>query len=191
MQNNIMKSTITGEWEWSLCHSSNYEDSTSINDMFSQCGGDYIMLGAGLANDDSLALLAAAMFSDITTYTAKNETHAANGSQWYFNGLSMGFAGIDDLIEQNAADIEGIDENDRLSWHTSTDGAEWEHDLLTPVYVLNGWRAGSEIDIYEGTDWMRYVYTYSSSLAIPVHEPYSLGIFMSALALMFVRRNKI
>jgi len=68
----------------------------------------------------------------------------------------------------------------------------WAQDATqSPLYVYNGWRVGDESWIYEGTDWNRYIYTYSSSSAIAVSEPASFGLFLVALGFIVVRRKQL
>lgn len=191
VQNDISISQVTGEWGWQLCYQNSYASTDSIANLFANCNGDYIMLASEFNNSGILDVLAAALFSDVTTYTALNTTHQANGVSWYFNDHSMGFAGLNDTISQSSADIEGsfwseTPENDRLSWHTSGDGS-------LPLYVDGGWRSGTNYFLNTATDWSRLVFTTNASTPAPaaVAEPASVAIVgLGLLMLSGLRRRQ-
>lgn len=114
------------------------------------CG--FIMLAskkAGAATFDVLAMIKAEQFQSLTT--ARHRTVFANGAQWYKNDFSMGFAGINDRIEQGSADTMGLAERDRLSWHTMRIAA-------TNVLQMNaGWRSGTHLELNRADHWQRLV----------------------------------
>ena len=189
VQNDVSFDQVSNDWGWSLCHVSNYGGSVAIADMFSSCNGDYVMLGAALEGSDTIDTLAAALFTDVTTYTAHNVTTSSNGAEWYFNAYSMGFAGLGDAINQNTADTAGANERDRLSWHTSLVSGSWsQSSAVAPLYVHNGWRSGDNTNIYAGTGWNRLVFTFNSA-SVPAPAPlalFSLGL----IGLAFGRKKK-
>lgn len=190
VQNDVNFSTVTGDWGWTLCHRSNYGSSVSIADMFSTCNGSYVMLAGALSTSDKIDTLAAALYTDVTTYTSVNTTTTSNGAEWYFNGYSMGFAGLGDVISQTTADTAGWSERDRLSWHTSMIAGSWNQDsTLSPLHVFNGWRSGSNVSIYTGTNWERLVFTYNGPKN-DIPEPSTLAIFGLTLVGLGLRRFK-
>ncbi len=190
VQNDINFSTVTADWGWTLCHRSNYGSSVSIADMFGTCNGSYVMLAGALSSSNKIDTLAAALFSDVTAYTSVNTTRTSNGAQWYFNGYSMGFAGLGDMISQTTADTAGLNERDRLSWHTSMSAGYWnQNSALSPLHVYNGWRSGSNYSIYEGTEWERLVFTYNAPKN-DIPEPSTLAIFGLTLVALGLRRFK-
>ncbi len=106
-------------------------------------------------------LLAAGERSAMLTVTETNETTPHNGSEFYFNDESMGFAPGGAIIYQDTADgaasgedwgegAEGItniiDDTTplRLSWHTSE------------THISDGWRVGADISV--GDEVPRAVY---------------------------------
>lgn len=107
--------------------------------------------------DNSFTLLAAGERASVTAVTPLNTPTNNNGTGWYRNGNSMGFAPEGATIEQSSADITGIFNGDtaanpyRLSWHTQG---------LDGVSIDGGWRAGSNESIGDG--WTRYVYQSNS-----------------------------
>jgi len=188
VQNDISINQVTTDWEWRLCYQGTYASTVSIDNLFASCDGDYVMLASEFNNSGMLDVLAAGLFSDVTTYTALNTTHLANDVNWYFNGYSMGFAGLGDSINQGTADtngsswssLSGTPENDRLSWHT--DGGA--NSLPNSVY--GGWRSGTNIGLNNATDWSRLVFTTDAPRSVPteVPAPASLAVFGLGLILL-------
>lgn len=165
---------------WRLVSTSNYGGSLAIHDLFPDLSPNaQVMIGAMHHNSGIIDVIAGATLSDITTYTSLNQTHPANGASWYFNGYSMGFAGLGEPIKQFTADVSDYSDRTRLSWHTSLSENRWEQDVnLSPLYVFNGWRSGNNTDIYTGTDWDRIVFTE----AIP--EPENYAMLLAGLGLI-------
>ncbi|MTW09557.1 PEP-CTERM sorting domain-containing protein [Pseudoduganella eburnea] len=190
--NDVSYNTVVNNWGWSLISSSNYGSNVSIADLFAG-HGDYVMIGAMHKDSGVIDVLSGALYTDVTTYTTQNAVHVANGTEWYFNALSMGFAGLGDTVCQTTADTCGMSERDRLSWHTTTQANTWaQTDAVAPSYVFNGWRSGANVWIYDNTDWTRVVFT-ASDLADPasqVPEPASLGLVGLGLAALAMRRRK-
>jgi hypothetical protein len=146
-QTSVDKSQLDG---WAPCFTDLYADNThSLSDILSQCDGDPLMLAAGLADSQTLTVLAAAPRADVIFDTGEsNDPHNANGSGWYFNSSwSWGFAKQGDPISRDECDIL-LDPNSdlRLCWHTGS-------GLLT-----GGYRAGATINLNGSTDYARYVY---------------------------------
>jgi hypothetical protein len=190
--NDVSYNTVVNDWGWSLINSSNYGSSVSINDLFAG-HGNYVMIGAMHKDSGVIDVLSGALYTDVTTYTAQNAVHVANGTEWYFNAYSMGFAGLGDAVCQSTADVCGQSERDRLSWHTTTMPGTWAQDSsVAPSYVFNGWRSGNNNWIYDNTDWTRVVFT-ANDLGVPaeqVPEPGSLGLIGLGLAALATRRRK-
>ncbi|MCJ8295449.1 MAG: PEP-CTERM sorting domain-containing protein [Colwellia sp.] len=199
VQDDISMNTVINDWGWSLCYQGAYNASDSITNLFSNCDGEYVMLASSLGESDTLNVAAAALFTDVTTYTAHHATHLANGVEWYFNGGSMGFAPEGAGIFQSSADgaatgfawagaLAPIDAttNLRLSWHTSGGYAS------TPTGINHGWRSGEYNYNNPGDNALlnassRLVFTTNR---IDVPEPSTLAIFALGIIGLASRRFK-
>ena len=119
VQNDVdYNSVLNGGWK--IVYQGAYGATTSISDLFgSIAAGSKVMLAAKNIASSVFDVLAWAGLEEVTQYTGLNQTHQANGVEWYYNGYSMGFAGAGDTNYQNSADTNGQSERDRLSWHTS------------------------------------------------------------------------
>ena len=193
VQENVSVNTVQGSWGWQVAYSGLYRDNVSIADVFAAVpAGSYVMYAARPVGAENYTLLAAASETDARTYTSLNTTTTANGAQWYYNGWSMGFAGLGDSITQYSADTQdssfntGINGNLRLSWHTSAnDGYNG-----VPSVMNAGWRAGRTDQLNESTEWERAV------LYAPVPEPSTyvagamLAVAFSVQGLRSLRRRQ-
>ena len=193
VQENVSVNTVQGSWGWQVAYSGLYRDNVSIADVFAAVpAGSYVMYAARPVGAENYTLLAAASETDARTYTSLNTTTTANGAQWYYNGWSMGFAGLGDSITQYSADTQdssfntGINGNLRLSWHTSAnDGYNG-----VPSVMNAGWRAGRTDQLNESTVWERAV------LYAPVPEPSTyvagamLAVAFSVQGLRSLRRRQ-
>lgn len=191
VKNDVSYSSVV-EGGWQLVSQSNYGGSLSISDLFAGLTPNtQVMIGAMHHNSGVIDVLAGATLSEITTYTGYSQTHSANGAEWYFNGYSMGFAGLGKTISQYSADVSDLSDRDRLSWHTSLTAGMWDQNYaLTPLYVYDGWRSGNNINIYDNTDWDRVVFAATAVTAVP--EPETYAMLLAGLGLMGViaRRRK-
>ncbi len=191
VQNDVdYNSVLNGGWK--IVYQGAYGATASISDLFgSIAAGSKVMLAAKNIASSVFDVLAWAGLEDVTQYTAFNQTHQANGVEWYYNGYSMGFAGAGDTIVQNSADVNGSswsgtpNERDRLSWHT-VGGYN-----AMPTAVEGGWRAGSNVSLNNSQDWQRYILVQDN--IAPVPEPETYAMLLAGLALMgatVARRRK-
>lgn len=181
VQNDVdYNSVLSGGWN--IVYQGAYGSSFSLSDVFGGLGaGSKVMLAAKHVASSVFDVLAWAGLEEVTQYTAQNQTHQANGTEWYYNGGSMGFAGLGDTIQQNSADINGsawagTPERDRLSWHT---GGGYN---VTPTSVNGGWRSGSNIELNGSQDWQRYVLVQDN--IAPVPEPETYAMLLAGLGLI-------
>lgn len=183
VQNDVLLSTVTGAWGWTQIYRDDYSaggccDGTGIplSTMFAG-HGDYVMLGGIRDGSDTIDVLAAIAWDDFIIHTAHNTTHLSNGAQWYSNGFSLGFAGAGDTINQTQADTNGLNERDRLSWHTSAGNGFDQNAPATGVFW--GWRAGNNTSLNNSTEWDRIIFTMNAN---PVPGP-AVGAGLPGLAM--------
>ncbi|MDX1365989.1 PEP-CTERM sorting domain-containing protein [Pseudomonas sp.] len=178
---------------WSVVYQGAYGGSFSLSNVFDGvAAGSKIMLAAKHVASSVFDVLAWAGLEEVTQYTAHNQTHQANGAEWYANGGSMGFAGLGDTIQQSSADINGSSwagtpERDRLSWHT---GGGYN---VAATSVSGGWRSGSNTELNGSQDWQRYILVLQDNIA-PVPEPETYAMLLAGLGLITVaarRRRKV
>jgi hypothetical protein len=182
VHNDVSMHTVVNTWGWTLISDSDYGGSLSIADLFAN-HGQYVMIAAMRQGSGVIDVLAADLYTTVTTHTARDTTNASNGVGWYFNAGAMGFVGAGDQLCQSAADTCGWTERDRMSWHTSLADGDWVQDYgLAPTWVFNGYRAGDHTGIYTGTDWRRVVFTLDDRQV--VSEPASLLLLGLGLALL-------
>lgn len=194
-QNDVPISTVTGGG-WTVVYSGDYGATASYDQLFGNIApGSYVMFAGSREGSTNFDVLAWAPFSDVTATTGTDQTHAANGAEWYYNNSSMGFAGAGDQITQLSADvwdyvllypdwsnmdqyIPGL-ERDRLSWH---------RDYWNADFMQGGWRSGNNVWLNDSTDWDRYVLAYNPD---PIPEPSTWVMLASGLAgLAFYRRKR-
>lgn len=171
---------------WSVVYRGDYGQHFDLNAVINSIGaGKNVMFAALHDGASTFQLLSYATKEQVFTETDVNQTHAANGAEWYYNDLSIGFAGLGDLISQTSADTGGNGwgpnpENDRLSWHTDGLGS-----------VEGGWRAGAFTGLNGSTEWDRLILVQDAAPAADVPEPASLGLLGLGLAgLLAARRRK-
>lgn len=185
IHNDVNIDTVVNEWGWEITHRDSYASTISIEDLFSDFNAsDFVMLASVASGSDTFDVLASALLTDVTSVTARHETHVSNGVSWYYNSLSLGFAGENDVIRQGAADFLGLDERDRLSWHTNSSlGRAGD---ITPESLIGGWRSGDNYSLNRSTEWERVVLRYSVPVqaevnSTPVSAPSNLLILIVSL----------
>lgn len=172
----VAYSTVTSGG-WTECFSGDYGGSgIAVSSAISACTGDLLMMAGTRTGSNDIQLLAWASKADVLTTTAPNTVHNANNVDWYFNGLSWGFAPQGFGISQNSADTNsapgwsdlGDGGNTRLSWHTGGDGS------VAGTSINGGWRVGNNTSLNSNpSGFTRYLFT-ADSAAVP--EPASLAL---------------
>jgi hypothetical protein len=183
VQEDVAYTDVINTWGWDLLYRGNYsEDNVSFSSLFNG-HDDYIMLGAIQDGSNTIELLAAVLWTDFMTHTAKNVTNVANGAQWYNNAGSFGYAGLGDAINQGSADVtNGTNDHHRLSWH----GQQGGYGNIANTMRL-GYRAGATQGLNNSTAWDRVIFTAN---ATNVPEPSTLAILALGIMGLASRRFK-
>lgn len=142
--------------------------------------GEYVMLAArpaGANEYDLLAVVDSSFF--VPLQTAEDETVLRNGSEWYKNGWSLGFALAGEPVNQSSADIIfGINPDQRMSWHTNI-GVSGRSPGQPALEIGFGYRSGGTTSA--SADWERFILTAD---ATPVPVPASLALLLGALGML-------
>ena len=195
IQNDIQSSTIIDDG-WSYLYRENAGVTSSILDIFGGLDNDDWIIVAGIRNSDDLVLAYAAVtWGELSTYTAKNQTHTFNGADWYFNGNSMGFTAIGDAISQSSADTSSfVNGKQGLSIHTNynsgshnTVSTPSQDAGVTPTYFGSGYRMGNVKGLNSSSAY-DYAFFVESSQEVP--EPTTLAIFALGILGLASRRFK-
>jgi hypothetical protein len=186
-QTNVALSTVLNGG-WTEIYEGAYSASPTISQLFGSAQ-TYVMLGAIQANSNTIAVLAATTLADLETYTPLNTPHLSNGSEWYYNAYSIGFAESGATIFQNAADVAGPSDPLRLSWHATNNGIF--NASLSPSELTGGWRAGTTEGLNSSSDWERIVFTTNSiTAAVPEPSTWAMMILgFCGLGFMAYRRR--
>ena len=149
-QINVSKQTLI-DGGWTLCWSSLYGETDTLQNIYDSCTGASIIYAAGATNSDTYMLLAAGESSVVFSQTGYNETVENNGTYWYLNPTqSMGFAPTASIY-QSSADTSNMSDPLRMSWHLGT----WCNPEPS---ICGGWRVGATVGLNSSTDYERAIW---------------------------------
>ena len=188
-QNHVLLTTVTGAWGWTQIYRGDYSVNSVAIAPILAAADDWIMIGGIRDGSATIDVLAAVRTSDFITHTNQNVTNLFNGSQWYYNGGSLGFAGAGDTIAQTQADTNGLAERDRLSWHTNGPGGFIGEYTASPTNIRFGWRSGNNTGLNISTDFDKIIFT-ASDVNAAVPEPATFALLGSGIVALVVRRRR-
>ena len=94
---------------WTQCYANVMGKTIGINgeNVLDACSGDYLMMAGRVTGSESFLIAAAALRSETIVNTGQtSNTHAANGSLWWYaSDWSWGFTAIGDSVQNNQCDI--------------------------------------------------------------------------------------
>ena len=134
---------------WEPCFSDNYGAfSAGLTNTIlgQQCTGSKLLIGCRPVGSTTFTLLAMGERADVIFDVGSNQfsTHGANGVGWYYsNSWSWGFVLGGDPVDRNSCDVEQINPQYRMCWHTSGDG------------ISSGYRCGNSFTF--GNDHERVI----------------------------------
>lgn len=195
IQNNTSVNSILDDG-WSYLYRENSGATSYISDVFGGLSSDDWIIVAGIRNFDDVVLAHAAItWGEFSTYTALNVTHTFNGSDWYYNGYSMGFTAVGDGINQTTADTSAfVNGNMGLSIHTNYDNGSHtntsgpsQSSSIVPTRFGSGYRMGS---VTMGNSSSEYDFAFFVENVNEVPEPSTLAIFALGMIGLASRRFK-
>ena len=175
-QTNVPLATIIGGG-WTQCYAATM--SVPIGDaaenVLNVCKGDVLMMAGRETGSDTFLVLAAAPRADTIFDTGQtNDTHPANGSNWWFSDFwSWGFTSINDDIFNMECDL--TDSPTSMCLHTMAN--------------IGGYRINNLQALNNSTGFEKVFFVDAQSEQVP--EPDSLAIVVAALfgLALWRRRN--
>ncbi|HVI03260.1 MAG TPA: DUF4215 domain-containing protein [Enhygromyxa sp.] len=129
---------------WEECFTDNYGSySVGLTNTIlgMQCTGSKLLIGCRPVNSTTFTLLAMGERADVTHNLGQQafSTHEANGVGWYYStDWSWGFVLGGDPVNRNSCDVEEVNSQYRMCWHTGGDA------------INEGYRCGNQYP------WMDY-----------------------------------
>jgi len=148
-QTNVAPSQLTG---WTQCWSSTYaQQSAGLTNTIlgQQCTGSKLLLACRQVGQQNFTLVAMGNRADVLFDVGNQPAgkHEANGVAWYYSSTwSWGFARAGDTVNRNSCDVDNVNAQHRMCWHTSGDS------------ITGGYRCGSTTGLNSSAAWERKVF---------------------------------
>lgn len=129
------------------CLRTAYDSRVSLDDVQAACHGDVLMMGCREVGSNILKVAAVGarneVFEDVGD--ERNSVNPHNGVNWYYSpDRSWGFAPGGQEVNRSSCDVNNLDNNDRICWHTNSDN------------MTAGWRCGDQRAL-NSAEWERVV----------------------------------
>ncbi|KIG14983.1 Multiple EGF-like-domain protein 3 precursor [Enhygromyxa salina] len=148
VQTNVSAQALTG---WTECWSGLYGTPSPnlSNTILSQnCTGSKLLEACRQVGSPTYAVLAMGDRADVLFPTGNgvNATHQGNGVAWYYsNSHSMGFAQGGNSVDRNSCDVDNVNPQFRMCWHTGGDA------------ITSGYRCGGTF-LNGNNGWERKIF---------------------------------
>jgi hypothetical protein len=174
-QTNVALSTVTSGG-WTQCYASAMGTAigNQAQNVLNACTGDYLMMaGRETGSADFLVLAAAERAETIFNTGGGDNTHLANGANWYYtDNWSWGYTAANDSVALNSCDIS--DSPTSMCLHT--------------LDVVGGYRINNIAGLNGSTDYEKVFFTASRAAVVP--EPASLMLFGLGMGGLVLNRRR-
>jgi len=145
VRKNLPQSMLVG---WEQCHAEPYSgNGTSLNVIQQKCYKNQLMLGCRTVGTSMLRVAANAPRGDVLYLNQSSVVHNANNVGWYYHtSRSWGFAPASATVSLSTCDIESVDGDRRLCWHTTNNAMQ------------GGWRCGEMTGLNADSTFERVIF---------------------------------